>query len=355
MSQHEKAQEWIRYTNKYWWNPEDILPIIRLREHVAKMLLVLEEADTGSDAARKREAIDWVKSKYITMSRFEAGVAQQKCAQMALNLGEQREALELFYESRDNLSRADSHHYAIATWNLGCVYWLDSKGRHNRAIDAWQEAIDGLDRLLINAATNTHKIRWYRQTRAIMAEALKQAIDVDKIPARDDIVDEEQEERGGARVYAEDHTNEPDPDEPEPDPEEQPIPIENYFQLFVVYDEIPAGLPAMLSFIPSPRYPAHPDLEPDDYIEVTRVRIGGQEYRVQTLKRVDRQINLVNDWQYYCLKVRGSSMNLAGVHDGDLVLLRYQKNADSGDIVAAVLIGIDDVAMATLTTTLRLR
>ena len=339
MTQIETALDWIRYAELYWWNPPEILMPIRLSEHVSKILNVLEQADQDGDEDRVWQEIDRVRKKYITMSRFEAGVSQQRCAKVALKLGFVKTALEMFYDSRDNLSRGDSHHYAIASWMLGTVYWLGPTSRHNKAIDSWQEAIDIFDRLGNNAATNTEKMRWYREARAIMIEALKLAIEQERLPDLHSVAEEDLPRESGP-VFVED-VDDVD-EEPEPDPEEQPIPIENYFQLFVVYDEIPAGLPAMLSFIPSPRYPAHPDLEPDDYIEVTRVRIGGQEYRVKTLKRVDRQVNLVNDWQYYCLKVRGNSMNLAGIRDGDLVLLRYQKNADSGDIVAAVLIDEDD-------------
>ena len=336
MSQIENAQEWVQYARSHWWNPAEVLLPIRLSEHVSKILTVLEQAAAAGDEDRVWQEIDRVRAKYITMSRFEAGVAQLRCAQIALGLGFSKTAREMFYDSRDNLSRGDSHHYAVTTWMLGSVYWLGPAPRHNKAIDAWQESIDIFERLGNNAATNTDKMRWYREAKAIMAEALKLAIENEELPDLREVAEYEPP-RDSKPVFVE----EPG-EEPELDPEEQPIPVENFFQLFVVYDEIPAGLPAMLSFIPTPRYPAHPDLEPDEYIEVTRVRIGGQEYRVQTLKRVDRQVNLVNDWQYYCLKVRGSSMNLAGINDGDLVLLRYQKNADSGDIVAAVLIDEDD-------------
>lgn len=336
MSQSETALDWVRFAETYWWNPPEILMPIRLSEHVGKILNVLEQADRVGDEDRVWQEIDRVRKKYITMSRFEAGVSQQRCAKIALKLGYVKTAFEMFYDSRDNLSRGDSHHYAVASWMLGVVYWLGPTSRHNKAIDVWQEAIDIFDRLGNNAATNTEKMRWYREARAIMVEALKLAIELEGLPDLHAVAEVDLPRQSEPVFVGEVDI------EPEPEPEGQPIPIENYFELFVVYDEIPAGLPAMLNFIPTPRYPAHPDLEPDEFLEVTRLRMGGKEYLVQSLKRVDRRVSLVNDWQYYCLKVRGSSMNLAGVNDGDLVLLRYQKNADSGDIVAAVLIDEDD-------------
>lgn len=44
---------------------------------------------------------------------------------------------------------------------------------------------------------------------------------------------------------------------------------------------------------------------------------------------------------YFLLKVKGDSMDLAGIDDGDLVLVRQQQTADNGNIVVAL---IDDDA-----------
>jgi len=45
--------------------------------------------------------------------------------------------------------------------------------------------------------------------------------------------------------------------------------------------------------------------------------------------------------RYFLLRASGDSMNLAGIHDGDLVLVRQQSTADSGQNVVAL---IDDEA-----------
>jgi hypothetical protein len=343
MNQLERAVAWIRYAEALWWNPEEVLSPIRNSEHVTNILEILRSALASRKHDRVRSEIDRVRAKYITMSRFDAGVAQLLCALAALELEDITLAREMLYDSRDNLSRGDSHHYAVATWMLGFIYWLGETS-HNRGIDAWQETINIFERLGWDASTSNRKMQWYRSTRDLIAEVLAYAIEHDELPAPEDFIlnfripagplfvsDLDEEVHGVDSLES-----------AVADPDSKPIPVENFFQLFVVYDEIPAGLPQMLSFIPSPRYPAHPDLEPDDYIEVTRVRVGGQEYRVKTLKRVDRQVNLVNDWQYYCLRVRGKSMNQAGIDDGDMIMLRYQGTADSGDVVAAVLIDEED-------------
>jgi repressor LexA len=45
--------------------------------------------------------------------------------------------------------------------------------------------------------------------------------------------------------------------------------------------------------------------------------------------------------KYFLLKVRGDSMNRAGINDGDQVLVRQQKTAENGELIVAL---IDDEA-----------
>ena len=42
---------------------------------------------------------------------------------------------------------------------------------------------------------------------------------------------------------------------------------------------------------------------------------------------------------HYALEVRGDSMIDAGIHDGDIVVIREQTTADNGDIVVALVEG----------------
>ena len=41
--------------------------------------------------------------------------------------------------------------------------------------------------------------------------------------------------------------------------------------------------------------------------------------------------------KYYLLKTQGDSMNLQGINDGDLVLVKYQNHAENGDMVVALI------------------
>ena len=49
--------------------------------------------------------------------------------------------------------------------------------------------------------------------------------------------------------------------------------------------------------------------------------------------------------QLFALRVQGNSMIDASVLDGDLVILRYQETADSGDMVAAWLEGDEETTL----------
>jgi hypothetical protein len=133
--------------------------------------------------------------------------------------------------------------------------------------------------------------------------------------------------------FADDLVKDPDP---EPQKPAFPIKIENFFELFTVYEEIPAGLSAVLDYVPSSQYPVHPGLDPDDYVEVTRVRIGDEEFNVRALKRGESKISLAQAAEHFALRVRGTSMNIAGIEDGDLVVCRAQNSASHMDIAALV-------------------
>jgi len=41
--------------------------------------------------------------------------------------------------------------------------------------------------------------------------------------------------------------------------------------------------------------------------------------------------------KYYLLRTQGDSMNLRGINDGDLVLVKHQEHAENGDIVVALI------------------
>lgn len=58
--------------------------------------------------------------------------------------------------------------------------------------------------------------------------------------------------------------------------------------------------------------------------------------------------DLISDTPHFVLRVKGESMINAGIHDGDLVVVRVQPDASNGDLVAAQVTGPTGEAEATV-------
>ncbi len=107
--------------------------------------------------------------------------------------------------------------------------------------------------------------------------------------------------------------------------------------IFPLFGSIPAGAP-----IAALGYPA-------DSVGVDILEIEGRSYKVFGFK-MEREIRLSLNVEYFMLKARGHSMNIAkpvAIEDGDYVLLAKMK-AQHYDIVAAVIVERGDLATATL-------
>lgn len=350
MTQLNRANEWVQYAEDNWWNPVAILPSVDIHLHVREIIKVLDDAHTAGKRDRVWTEINRIKGKAIAMQPFDAGVALSKCGQVALELGYIAEAGELFYEARGNLL-GNQHRYAVIAWMTGCVFWLQPGSRQNKAISLWQQSIDLFTRLAQDSTTNITRMQWYNAQIDIMTRCLQYAIEENELPDKRDILGISPQAAPTSGTSAKPGSKpttggtSSGTGSSTPPPLE---PIENFLELFVVYEEIPAGLPGAVAYQPSPRYPAgYKDLSASDYIEVTRVRIGEAEYHVRTLATASRRVNLIDPHHHYVLKVRGNSMNQAGIDDGDFVVLRSQVTARNGDIVAAEILGVD-VSRATL-------
>lgn len=82
-------------------------------------------------------------------------------------------------------------------------------------------------------------------------------------------------------------------------------------------------------------------------MEVDRILLAGKEYRIESLIRGERVINLSVGFRYFVLRVSGNSMNQSTpvpIENGNYVIMREQNMAESGDIVAAEIVGVDNRA-----------
>jgi SOS-response transcriptional repressor LexA len=102
-----------------------------------------------------------------------------------------------------------------------------------------------------------------------------------------------------------------------------------------VIGKISAGAP--LSVLP----------DTSDYMEIDQVMLQNKKYYIVSLLYDVKAVNLPPEQSFYVLHVRGNSMNQATpepIEDGDYVILRQQNTAESGDIVAVEIVGVDDRA-----------
>jgi SOS-response transcriptional repressor LexA len=81
----------------------------------------------------------------------------------------------------------------------------------------------------------------------------------------------------------------------------------------------------------------------DSMLESHRFWIDGKSYALKNLRGSRRRANL-GSGKSIVLRVNGDSMDQSGIEDGNYVLLRAQDSADNGDIVAAVINGVDELA-----------
>ncbi|MBI5933428.1 MAG: hypothetical protein HY867_06935 [Chloroflexi bacterium] len=103
---------------------------------------------------------------------------------------------------------------------------------------------------------------------------------------------------------------------------------------FPYFGDIPAGQPAWVS------------PEPEAYSEVEAIILNDAQYNFYSLRN-ELIINLPIGKMHFLLRAKGDSMNTSSpipIKDGDLVLLRQQDAAESGEIVAVEIVGVDEVA-----------
>ena len=83
------------------------------------------------------------------------------------------------------------------------------------------------------------------------------------------------------------------------------------------------------------------DAQPPAYVPmVGRIAAGGPilaEERIEEMIPIPRQ--MVGEGEFFALKVIGDSMIEAAICDGDVVVIRQQANAETGEIVAAMIDG----------------
>ncbi|MCA0401030.1 MAG: transcriptional repressor LexA [Proteobacteria bacterium] len=104
----------------------------------------------------------------------------------------------------------------------------------------------------------------------------------------------------------------------------------------------PSVIEGNLGKVPSPAPAAAPEIASRNIAipVMGRIAAGTPISAIQSRSHtVDISPDFLSHGEHYALEVRGDSMIEAGIFDGDLVVIRKQETADTGDIVVAL---IDD-------------
>jgi SOS-response transcriptional repressor LexA len=204
---------------------------------------------------------------------------------------------------------ARPHQLAVTQWMLGYVLW--SKPVYdNRWVTAWQESLETFTELAQRKPISYRKlsakeILWYQTMIPKFQEELRLLNESDYLPATP-----EPKQRVGIG--------------------KRQRQIHSMLRIFPVLQEIPAGDPKGSGF----------SSEPIAYVEIERMTIDGEPYRVETLQS-SKVVRVTNLDDCVVLKVSGDSMDQAGIADGDYILVRRQDDARSSEIVAVEIVGED--------------
>ncbi len=268
----------------------------------------------------------------------EMAEARVCCACAASRLGNLSNSAALL-EVAAGLYYSERHQEGIVRWMLGCVYWQLS-GFENEAIRTWRECI----RIYASRSAHFHfmdieHIRWYEETIEKMRKDLQNAIDhpdkrglwicAQELKITD--IDHKKEAQNtepssteeASTSYYEDLVNGKIPHQKN----DTDLP-EAFLVEWPVLAEIPAGTPYDALRLP------------DSESKTSQLLIDDRLYNVHNLHaNSGNQIKISENERYFFLRVRGDSMNLAGIDDGNFVLMRRESFAKNGDIVAVVVSG----------------
>ena len=292
------------------------------KRYIEQMRLALEAGDAAT-ALRTAKRLENESKKL--KDEFEVAEVLVECGRVAFQLEHYSDAVQL-------LDRAVKQYHALlhidyiysqvmAQWMRGYVLW-SIPARQEEWLSAWRDSLDKFDTLTHKKATPGTSMAWYKRERSEMEEDINCAID-DDCSCSDPSSPSEADETPPVD----------EPDDPSPRSPDVKNSIRPVLRLFPVSDEIPAG-----GFGPTGVDPA-----PRGHIDIDHVHIDGAPYCIVGIHS-EGIVNLPVVGHYVVLKVYGDSMNLAGIDDGDYVLLRPQNVADHNDIVAAEIVDSDSKA-----------
>jgi len=255
----------------------------------------------------------------IEKYKYEKPESYMECALTAYELGDLRDAQELFRASIGDFH--NSVYKAVCHWMMGCVQW-QIPSRSELAVLSWERSLQVM--------------------KDFSSENLSYATDLSVKEIQDkcnQAIKDMSDAINKATRYG----------SPYPPPNVPNIPNETKGK--------PAAYSARLKFNSLPYHGSIPAGDPvaalknpDGVIDMDSLEIEDHSYNVFNIKK-EGEIQLKPSAEYFLMKVVGNSMNTAKpvkIENDDYVLLKNTRQAQNNDIVAAVVIRKGEPEVATL-------
>jgi SOS-response transcriptional repressor LexA len=263
------------------------------------------QAEDGDFAAAWRYRHELEATKGIG-DKYEQALIFMQCAVAACKMHNPTQAVQDLKSALSLLERVGAgypgreHACALAHWMLGNLL-LPFSNRSADIANTWEQSLRAFQDLANHPAIFQDEQRWYQDRCAEMEQAITEAI------------------KGNAGGP--------------------------YLQRAVLQCGHPRSI-QVLDGIPSTPGPVS-NIAGDIRLQpsLDEFRIIEEVHYFYNLRGSTRILNLRSQGEYAVVKVSDRSMDEVGILPGDYVLLHYQEDAKNGDMVAAIIDGLDDRAV----------
>lgn len=292
-----------------------------LQKHYQQLLDMMSSARTANRTSDVWEVVDELERLASQMSPAEQGEVFLRCAVMAVDLENLKDALRLLQGAR-NKSLTSNHQNAVVLWMSGCIYWMN----HQRVegISDWQAGIQAFRACGSNNRMDPARNGWYTLKIQELESYLAEAIRIGGLP----------------RFLGTVET----PEAQTPPPAATNSSRESDALRWVscpVSEDVPAGGFGPTGF----------DTNPRGFLEISEVLIDDEPYTIHNVHRTSPRrstVNISSQSQYHTVHIIGTSMNAAipvPIDSGDYVLIvAPQSEVGDNEIVVASIVGQDERA-----------
>ena len=293
-----------------------------LQRHHQQLLDMMRTARDENRANDVWEMIDELERLASNMSPAEQGEVFLRCAVMAVDLENLKDALRLLQGAK-NKSLTSAHQNAVALWMTGCIHWMNRQ--KVEGISEWQAAIKSFRERRLNAQVDPTRSQWYTDKLQELDGYLEEAIRI-----------------GGLPPFQQPAAQASNPTRAQPPAGTSNAGSDSLRWVSCqVSESVPAGGFGAFGFDPNPI----------GFLEISEVLIEDEPYQVFSVRRTSatlrESVNISSQSSYQAVRITGTSMNAARpvpIDPGDYVLIVAQPDVEDNAIVVAGILGQDQRA-----------